>query len=55
MKLEFNNDKTKRKRMKSIKWTLMLGTLAGFVSCGVDMPKETQSSFENNESGEIRH
>ena len=32
--------------MKSIKWTLMLGTLAGFVSCGVDMPKETQSSFE---------
>ena len=33
-------------RMKSIKWTLMLGTLAGFVSCGVDMPKETQSSFE---------
>jgi membrane fusion protein (multidrug efflux system) len=32
--------------MKSIKWTLMLGTLAGLVSCGVDMPKETQSSFE---------
>ena len=33
-------------RMKSIKWTLMLGTVAGLVSCGVDMPKETQSSFE---------
>ena len=33
-------------RMKSIKWTLMLGTVAGLVSCGVDMPKETKSSFE---------
>ena len=33
-------------RMKSIKWTLMLGTIAGLVSCGIDMPKETQSSFE---------
>jgi len=33
-------------RMKSIKWTLMLGIVAGLVSCGVDMPKETQSSFE---------
>ena len=32
--------------MKSIKWTLMLGTVAGLVSCGIDMPKETQSSFE---------
>ena len=32
--------------MKSIKRTLMIGTLAGLVSCGVDMPKETQSSFE---------
>ena len=32
--------------MKSIKWTLMLGFLVGLVSCGVDMPKETQSSFE---------
>ena len=32
--------------MKSIKWILMLGTIAGLVSCGVDMPKETQSSFE---------
>ena len=33
-------------KMKSIKWTLMLGIVAGLVSCGVDMPKETQSSFE---------
>ena len=33
-------------RMKSIKWSLMLGVFAGLVSCGVDMPKETQSSFE---------
>ena len=33
-------------RMKSIKWTLMLGIVIGLVSCGVDMPKETQSSFE---------
>ena len=32
--------------MKKIKWTLMLGALAGLVSCGIDMPKETQSSFE---------
>ena len=32
--------------MKSIKWSLMLGMIAGLVSCGVDMPKETQSSFE---------
>ena len=36
----------KHVRMKSIKWTLMLGTVAGLVSCGIDMPKETQSSFE---------
>ncbi|MBQ7460990.1 MAG: efflux RND transporter periplasmic adaptor subunit [Bacteroidaceae bacterium] len=32
--------------MKSIKRTLMLGTVAGLVSCSVDMPKQTQSSFE---------
>ena len=32
--------------MKSIKWTLMLGIVAGLMSCGVDMPKETQTSFE---------
>ena len=25
---------------------LVLGTVAGLVSCGIDMPKETQSSFE---------
>ena len=33
-------------RIKSIKWTLMLGIVAGLVSCGIDVPKETQSSFE---------
>ena len=33
-------------RMKSIKLTLMLGAVVGLVSCGIDMPKETQSSFE---------
>ncbi len=34
-------------RMKSMKWTLMLGVVAaGLVSCGVDMPKEIPSSFE---------
>ena len=33
-------------RMKSLKFALMLGTLVGLVSCGIDMPKETQSSFE---------
>ena len=32
--------------MKAIKWSLMLGVVAGLVSCGVDMPKETHSSFE---------
>ena len=32
--------------MRSIKSSLMLGMIAGLVSCGVDMPKETQSSFE---------
>ena len=32
--------------MKSIKKTLMLGVVAGLVSCGVEMPKQTQSSFE---------
>ena len=32
--------------MKSFKWALVLGTVAGLVSCGVDMPVETQSSFE---------
>ena len=33
-------------RMKSFKWSLILGMVAGLVSCSVDMPKETQSSFE---------
>jgi membrane fusion protein (multidrug efflux system) len=32
--------------MKLLKWTLMLGTVAGLVACNIDMPKETQSSFE---------
>ena len=32
--------------MKTIKRTLMLGIVAGLVSCDVDMPKQTQSSFE---------
>ena len=32
--------------MKSLKWTLMLGALVGLGSCGIDMPKETKSSFE---------
>lgn len=33
-------------KMKPVKSTLLLGTLVGLVSCGIDMPKETQSSFE---------
>ena len=33
-------------RMKSLKWTFMLGALVGLGSCGIDMPKETKSSFE---------
>jgi len=32
--------------MKTLKAILMLGTLAGLASCNIDMPKETQSSFE---------
>jgi membrane fusion protein (multidrug efflux system) len=32
--------------MKSIKWTLMLGAVAGLASCGINEPKMTQSSFE---------
>lgn len=32
--------------MKLLKWTLMLGAIAGLVACNIDMPKETQSSFE---------
>jgi len=33
-------------KMKSLKATLVFCTIAGLVSCGVNMPKETQSSFE---------
>lgn len=29
-----------------MKWAWMLGTAIGLASCGVDMPKETKSSFE---------
>jgi len=39
-------DKVKTKKMKIIKSTLMLGVLTGLVACEVNMPKETQSSFE---------
>ena len=33
-------------KTKTLKWTLMLGAITGLVSCNLDMPKETQSSFE---------
>ena len=33
-------------KKKSFKCALMLGILAGLVACNIDMPKETQSSFE---------
>ena len=33
-------------RMKTFKLTLMLGAVAGLVSCGIEEPKMTQSSFE---------
>jgi membrane fusion protein (multidrug efflux system) len=33
-------------KMKSFKWTLMLGLVAGLVSCGIDMPKEQNTSYE---------
>jgi len=46
LRAKTNNIIKTNNRMKSIKWTLMLGTVAGLVSCGVDMPQETQSSFE---------
>ena len=32
--------------MKTFKWALMLSAVAGLASCGIDMPKETKSSFE---------
>ena len=34
------------KRMHFSKWTLMLFAAAGLSSCGLDMPKEKESSFE---------
>ena len=33
-------------KKKSIKCALMLGAILGLVACSLDMPKETQSSFE---------
>ena len=33
-------------KMKSTKCALMLGMMVGLVACNIDMPKETQSSFE---------
>ena len=33
-------------KMKSIKSALMLGIITGLVACDINMPKETQSSFE---------
>ena len=33
-------------KMKPMKWVCLLGLMVGLVSCGVDMPKETKSSFE---------
>lgn len=32
--------------MKTIQWAMMLGILTGLAACDVNMPKETQSSFE---------
>jgi membrane fusion protein (multidrug efflux system) len=42
----YNKQKANKMKMKSLKATLVLCTIAGLVSCGVNMPKETQSSFE---------
>ena len=33
-------------KMKPMKWACLLGLMIGLASCGVDMPKETKSSFE---------
>ena len=33
-------------KLNSLKWFCLLGILAGFVSCGLDMPKENPTSFE---------
>ena len=32
--------------MKTFKWALMLTAIAGLASCGIDVPKETQTSYE---------
>jgi membrane fusion protein (multidrug efflux system) len=42
----YNKQKANKMKTKSLKATLVLCTIAGLVSCGVNMPKETQSSFE---------
>ena len=42
----YNKQKANKMKMKSLKATLVFCTIAGLVSCGVNMPKETQSSFE---------
>ena len=34
------------KNRNLMRWVLILGTVSGLVSCKLDMPKETQSSFE---------
>ena len=33
-------------RKNPLKWVLVLGTVAGLFACGMDVPKETPSSFE---------
>ena len=33
-------------KKKSIKWSLVLSTMLGLASCGIDMPKEVKTSFE---------
>jgi len=45
-KITDNNTILKNMRMKTFKLTLMLGAVAGLVSCGIEEPKMTQSSFE---------
>jgi len=33
-------------KMKPMKWVCLLGLMVGLVSCGVDIPQETKSSYE---------
>lgn len=33
-------------KIKPLKWVCILGLMAGLVSCGVDMPKVVNTSFE---------